>query len=116
MIFARLALLVSVLISSANAGHAAVLLCMEPHTVTASDSRKEVAHQAAVTAWRSEVEATHGKAFTRWQLAFNRNVSCVINTNGFSCTTTGRPCTVRQVPPEKARVLRRGSNLPATTN
>ena len=79
---------------------AAWLLCEAMLTTDAAAGANELeAKRNALAEWTMRA-GTHGVAYTRWQLAWNRRLTCDAHPGGgHRCVARGRPCRVSQTPP-----------------
>jgi hypothetical protein len=79
---------------------AAWAICESTLTGASATAETELeARQNALAAWVEQARAL-GVAYTRWQLAWNRRLSCEAAEAGqVRCTARGRPCRISQVPP-----------------
>lgn len=99
-----------VLSAMCEGAEAATALCAAMLAGETMEAAAEVeARRLALQSW-TERAGELGIEFTRWQLAWNRRLSCEPAGGGpFRCTARGRPCRISQVPPPAGtRVLKRG--------
>ena len=82
------------------AAHAATALCAEMLVGDTSDAATEIdARRLALRSWTDNAGQI-GIEFTRWQLAWNRRLTCTPLSNGtVRCTARGHPCRISQGPP-----------------
>lgn len=91
---------------------AAVRLCLDPLEGRPAEAHRELeARRLALADWTAEARRL-GPGYTRWQLAWDRAITCSRTPAGaFRCQASGRPCTIRQIPldPGTVEPLRRRS-------
>ena len=84
-----------------EAARAAIASCLAPLSGKPAQARGETeARRQALADWTDRARQI-GPEYTRWQLAFDRSIDCSRTADGgFLCQAVGRPCTIKQVPPE----------------
>jgi hypothetical protein len=96
---ARLAAAVACMISAPPALGAWAICNREIVSEPAIAKTELEAKRLALADW-TEKARRDGEAFTRWQLAWNRRLTCEPADSGlYQCTALGRPCRISQTPP-----------------
>ncbi len=89
-------------------------ICADPLTGAAITAKTELeAKQKALADWVEKAGAL-GVAFARWQLAWNRQLTCEPAGDGtVRCVARGRPCRISQTPPPPgSEMLKPGDRTP----
>lgn len=95
----RRALVLAALMAAQAPAQAAVAICAEMLAGETIEAPVEIeARRLALQSW-TERAAKIGIEFTRWQLAWNRRLSCELMSGGHRCVARGRPCRFSQLPP-----------------
>ena len=88
---------------------AAMRGCEKPLAGDVAEDRNEMlAKKRTLESWVARA-GQHGQEFTNWRIAWDRQIDCQRTDSGFyRCKAVGRPCTIRQVPPDEFTPLKRG--------
>jgi hypothetical protein len=106
--------LVLALLSAAPRAEASWAICLDTLTGAAMTARTELeAKRKALADWVDKA-GTQGVAFTRWQLAWNRQLTCEpVGDGQMRCVARGRPCRISQTPPAPgSEMLKPGDRAP----
>lgn len=112
---AILATLAGTVLGLASGGaQAAVALCAPMTRGQPFEAGSELeARRGALQDWL-KLAARYGEGYTRYQIAFDRNLSCErVASGAFRCQASGRPCTISQVPHPELPVLHRSPRASA---
>ena len=96
--------LLAIILAVATPASAAVRDCKPSlSSVTVVEKTEVEAKRKALQDWLTKAQQI-GAGFTRWELAYNRQITCVKNAGGgFQCQAVGMPCTIQQAP-QRGRV------------